>query len=176
MQRITNEAHDFLQVNFSEDTTEFFSIIANIPPIACVLYRFIWKYEKNDFIKYITWLSIMYFIKAVVQTVTVIPRPTHEDCTNRTFFEMVWLGNCADMMFSGHTAIVYLTLYGTGVELFSAVVEGVLLVLGKDHYTSDIIVALIVSDWITRILPLPPKPSPSPPQRLQIIKNTELRW
>jgi hypothetical protein len=55
------------------------------------------------------------------------------------------------MMFSGHTAVVFLLTSCTW-RLGLVPLEAALLVLGKQHYISDTIVAAIVSSWIEYVV------------------------
>ena len=98
----------------------------------------------------------MYFMKGIIQTVTLVPIPSGTDmCINRTFVAMITeFGNCADMMFSGHTALAYITT-PKNIRWLVVPIVGVLLLLAKMHYMSDIVVAVIVAQWIEFQIPMP---------------------
>ena len=66
------------------------------------------------------------------------------------------MGNCADMMFSGHTAITYLTC-PRKYRFIIVPVMMCLLGLTKLHYTGDVIMAVITSRLIEYELPLKKK-------------------
>jgi hypothetical protein len=98
----------------------------------------------------------MYFMKGIIQTVTLVPIPSGTDmCINRTFVAMITeLGNCADMMFSGHTALAYI-MVPKKIRWVVVPFVAVLLLLAKMHYLSDILVAVLVAQWIEFQIPLP---------------------
>lgn len=86
--------------------------------------------------------------------ITIIPASDGvSQCSTRSLAKMMQMGNCADMMFSGHTAITYLTC-PQKYRPFIVGVMGSILVLTKLHYTSDVIMAIIASRWIEYELPL----------------------
>lgn len=66
------------------------------------------------------------------------------------------MGNCADMMFSGHTAITYLTCPRKYRFIIVPTMMS-LLVLTKLHYTGDVLMALITARLIEYELPLQKK-------------------
>lgn len=71
------------------------------------------------------------------------------------------MGNCADMMFSGHTAITYLTC-PRKYRFIIVPVMMTLLVLCKLHYTGDVLMALIAARLIEYELPLKEKSEDEP--------------
>ena len=141
--RITDRVHDIVSVNVSPDASAAIVVASNTLPVLLVMYTVLWNRKT----KYINRLSLMYFLKGVIQFVTIVPGPEYSgSCLDASFFDIMTSGICADMMFSGHTAIVFLLTRSWG--RFLVPVEAVLLVLGKQHYISDTIVAVIVSSWI----------------------------
>ena len=96
-------------------------------------------------------LALMAVLKTVSQSITVIPQPLGMDeCVDVSFWE---LKNCADMMFSGHTAFTYLVLYRTRFRYFFTFAMAVQLVMGNWHYMSDCFMAVIVAYAIEKYLP-----------------------
>ena len=96
-------------------------------------------------------LALMAVLKTVSQSITVIPQPLGMDeCVDVSFWE---LKNCADMMFSGHTAFTYLVLYRTRFRYFFTFAMAVQLVMGNWHYMSDCFMSVIVAYAIEKYLP-----------------------
>ena len=140
---ITDRVHDIVSVDISSDIQCVVNLASNTLPILIAMYSVLWNRKSI----YINRLSLMYFLKGVIQFVTVVPGPEYSgSCLNASFFDIMTSGICADMMFSGHTAIVFLLTKSWWRCLVP--VEAVLLVLGKQHYISDTIVAVIISSWI----------------------------
>jgi len=87
-------------------------------------------------------LALMYMLKGITQLVTINPQPDGvEECIDSSFWEMK---NCADMMFSGHTAFVYLILYKCKYRYFLTFTMAFQLVMANWHYMADCLVAVIV--------------------------------
>ena len=82
----------------------------------------------------------MYFMKGIIQTVTLVPIPSGTDmCINRTFVAMITeLGNCADMMFSGHTALAYITT-PKNIRIGKINIDELTIRLANDHNNYKII-------------------------------------
>ena len=64
-----------------------------------------------------------------------------EQCKDDTFWS---LRACADMMFSGHTAFIYLVLYKCKYRYFATFVMAFELVMADWHYAADCFIAVIV--------------------------------
>ena len=77
---------------------------------------------------------------------TIVPAADKEieHCRLRTKLEMVTQGPCYDMMFSGHTALTYLTC-PPKYRIVVVPVIMTLLVLVEYHYMSDVFVAVLIS-------------------------------
>ena len=134
---------------FNLPTSPASMVISNVIPIVSVLYRaYISLHQKI----YVYRISLLYLLKGIVQFVTIVPDVTGVDkCVNRTVVDMIIFGNCADMMFSGHTGITLLTA-PCQLRGIATTVVGVTLVLGRQHYISDVIMAVIVSRWIEYVV------------------------
>lgn len=146
--------HDFFHVAIDDNLSMLFKHIANTIPLLFVFYRLA-VCLKNDRIDTLVLYhcALMYSMKGVVQFVTIVPGVESIDaCINRTFVDSILKGNCVDMMFSGHTALVYLLSYGD-IQVVCVTLEAMLLVLSHQHYTSDVLMAVIVAQWIRYILP-----------------------
>lgn len=87
-------------------------------------------------------LALMYTLKAISQFITVQPQPGGtDDCVG----EPIWkLKGCADMMFSGHTAFIYLITYRIEHRWFLVFAMAFELVLADWHYMTDCFIAVIV--------------------------------
>lgn len=96
-------------------------------------------------------LALMAVLKTISQSITIVPQPLGVDeCIDVSFWE---LKNCADMMFSGHTAFTYLSLYRIRFRYFFTFAMAVQLVMGDWHYMSDCFMAVIVAYAIEKYLP-----------------------
>ena len=105
--------------------------------------------------------SVILLLRSFTTTMTLLPNIyVYDFCkeTPKTFFEVVEkqieYGTCADYMFSGHTAVVFLLYMFTHRHKFNYVFEfvnGLLLggmvlalLLLRWHYTIDILVAIVI--------------------------------
>jgi len=140
--------HDF----FTFPKSETLVIISNIIPFVSVLYRItVTPFPKWSL--YLYRISMMYLLKGLIQFVTIVPSVDGvTPCVNRTVLQMILLGNCSDMMFSGHTGITLLTSPHK-FRFFISTVIGIALVAGHQHYTSDVVISVIVVYWIEIIFP-----------------------
>ena len=97
-------------------------------------------------------LALSATLKGISQSITIVPQPLGVDeCVGVPFWR---LKNCADMMFSGHTAFTYLVLYKTRYRYFFAFAMAFELVMAKWHYMSDCFIAFIVGYAIEKYLPV----------------------
>lgn len=126
--------------------------LANAFPLVSVAYRI---YKNKNIATYMTRAAALYVLKGVIQFVTLVPAVSGtEDCQTRTLVTILLMGdNCADMMFSGHTGLVYITAPRKERPLIVLAV-GICLVLAEMHYTSDILVAIIVGSWLEYTIPI----------------------
>jgi len=96
-------------------------------------------------------VALCFVLKGITQFITITPQPGGvEPCRDVSFFEF---RNCADMMFSGHTALTYLVLYKTKWRNFLTFAMAWQLVFADWHYMSDTFVAVIVGYAIEKYLP-----------------------
>ena len=125
---------------------EWATTIANIIPFLVVTIR-LFRSKMHPI--HIQRAAAMYILKAIIQFVTIVPAVSGtEECQGRGILGIIInFGNCADMMFSGHTAITYI-MAPEKLKWIFVIPVGLLLVLGEMHYTSDIIVAIIIASWL----------------------------
>ena len=125
--------------------------VANAIPVTVILLRTVrWKMTPI----HIQRAALMYLLKGIVQFVTIVPAVSGTAaCVDRDFIGIVFnMDNCADMMFSGHTAITYI-MAPRKIKWVFVLTVAITLVLGEIHYTSDVIVATIVASWISFVIP-----------------------
>ena len=135
--------HDYFPTDLNENATNFLKALANLIIVLNFLYRFL--HLGDNTATYFKRWSLMYFMKGFIQTITIIPAPDGVDqCRDRSLTEMMAMANCADMMFSGHTAITYLTC-PQKYRLVIVPVVMTILVVTQLHYTADVIVAVIAA-------------------------------
>ena len=129
--------------------------LANAFPLGAVIYRL---YKNKNIDTYMTRAAALYILKGVIQFVTLVPAVSGtQDCQDRTLLGILIMSdNCADMMFSGHTGLVYIMAPKKERPLIVLAV-GICLVLAEMHYTSDILVAIIVGSWLEYMIPMPTK-------------------
>jgi hypothetical protein len=143
--------HDFFDITLPKNW--IIKTVANVLPVISVLYRLLSGKNRALCAKR---AALMYLLKGIVQFVTIIPAVNGiEDCINRTAGELILFGdNCADMMFSGHTGLTMLMLPQRWRSPWVLLV-GIALKLSRMHYTSDILIAIIVvwqiEHWIVEV-------------------------
>jgi len=127
---------------------------ANIIPAVSIIYRLYIGKQLNIYFKR---GACLYFLKGVVQFVTIVPAVSGTDeCIDRNFIDMVLYGSCADMMFSGHTGITFIMAPSKEKYIF-VVSVAIFLIFGEMHYASDVIIAVIVASWIEFVIPITKK-------------------
>ena len=140
---ITNPTHHDLIPFYSEFAVYTIPVILIVAIIICAITR-------PDYDLLFKRLALMFFLKGVAQILTITPQPDGvEECIGNSIWQ---LNYCADMMFSGHTATVYLLLYKFKYRYFLAFFMGFELVMANWHYMVDIFIAFIVSYAIEKKL------------------------
>jgi hypothetical protein len=120
---------------------------------------------------YIKRFAFMYFLKGITQLVTIEPSPDgYKQCETYTIAHMIQVGNCADMMFSGHTAITYMTCPQHYRWVIIPAI-GLSLVLSKQHYCADIIMAVITARWIEYEFPLKEKTAVPTEELVEVVHH-----
>ena len=130
--------------------------VANAIPVITIILRIV-KGKMTPI--YLERVSLMYLLKGIIQFVTIVPTPSGStQCVDRDFIGIILnMGNCADMMFSGHTAMTYI-MAPHHIKWLFVLPVAITLVLGEIHYVSDVIVATIVASWISFVIPSPQEP------------------
>ena len=145
------KVHDYWSIEIDEPILRD---MANAIPILSVLYR-VANIKVDQIDTYMKRVTLLYFLKGIYQFVTIVPAADGvSQCMGRTFWVMLTSGNCADMMFSGHTG---LSLLMTSPEWrpFMFLAIGMLLVMTNLHYTSDVLVAPLAVHWIESVIEMP---------------------
>lgn len=109
-------------------------------PVIFLLYNWSnWSSSKRT--SYLTFLTIMYFARALCNTVTVLPYTKQEPCKMNPRFAF-----CNDYTFSGHTTFHLVTSNFVGTPLWPIwpMISSIVSILTRDHYTLDIIIAWIL--------------------------------
>lgn len=90
---------------------------------------------------YLTFMTLMYFARALCNAVTVLPYTKDKPCKIRPGF-----GYCNDYTFSGHTTMNLVTSNFVGVPLWPIwpVISSIVSILTRDHYTIDVVIAWIL--------------------------------
>ena len=95
-----------------------------------------WKSINRD--RYVSFLTIMYFMRALSNMVTQFPRATSKPCNP--------LSNCNDYMFSGHTTFNIVTSYFLNKGLFPVypMISSLVTISTRAHYSIDVLMAWII--------------------------------
>tara|TARA_R110001606_G_scaffold23932_2_gene79892 strand:+ start:19575 stop:20090 length:516 start_codon:yes stop_codon:yes gene_type:complete len=90
---------------------------------------------------YITFLTTMYFMRAISNVVTQFPRAKSKPCK-----EGSPLSNCNDYMFSGHTTFNIVTSYFLNNGMFPVypILSSLVTVSTRAHYSVDVVIAWII--------------------------------
>lgn len=147
---LTNEMA--LQNPIQHDVVYLYSDFADEMILVLVaVYFFFMLVSKPNYDLLCKRVALCYLLKGITQFITITPQPGGvESCRDVTFWEF---RNCADMMFSGHTAISYLVLYKTKWRSFLTFAIAWQLVFADWHYMSDCFVGVIAAYAIEKYLP-----------------------
>jgi len=98
----------------------------------------LFNWRTIDQTKYISYLTIMYFLRALTNIVTQYPRAKDTTCKPMT--------NCNDYMFSGHTTFNIVTSYFVNKGLFPAypIFSSLIAISTREHYSIDVLMAWII--------------------------------
>ena len=112
-------------------------------PVLMILSMLMAAVTKPNYDILLKRLALMYTLKGISKLLTIQPQPSGMD---ECIGEPIWkLKACADMMFSGHTAFIYLITYKVQhrwILIFAMAFE---LVLADWHFMADCFIAVIVS-------------------------------
>lgn len=107
-----------------------------IPLVLLVL-----NWKSIDSNKYISFLTIMYFMRALSNMVTQFPRAKSTPCNRNNP-----LSNCNDYMFSGHTTFNIVTSYflKNGMFPIYPILSSLVTISTRAHYSIDVLMAWII--------------------------------
>jgi len=99
------------------------------------------NWKSIDSNKYISFLTIMYFMRALSNIVTQFPRAKSKPCNQNNP-----LSNCNDYMFSGHTTFNIVTSYFLNKGLFPVypIISSLVTISTRAHYSIDVLMAWII--------------------------------
>jgi hypothetical protein len=127
--------------------------IVNIIAVVLIIYIFVQNKGLGVFKDLLFALPVVFLIRALSIVSTVLPK--HENCVvgHDVLSNFLNGGGCYDKIFSGHTSfVVLLTLsmhdYGlinTFLFWITNIVNCLLLLLTRAHYTVDIILGIVIS-------------------------------
>ena len=108
-----------------------------ILPIVFVVF----KWNNIDQGRYVTFLTIMYFMRAICNVATQYPRAKINHCDRSNP-----LSNCNDYMFSGHTTFNIVTSYflQNGMFPLYPIFSSLVAISTREHYTADVVVAWLI--------------------------------
>ena len=118
--------------------------------VLIAIYFFFMLVSRPDYSLLCKRVALAFVLKGITQFLTIVPQPNGvEPCRDVSFWDF---RNCADMMFSGHTAITYLALYKTKWRGFLTFAMAYELVFADWHYMADCFVAVIVAYAIEKAI------------------------
>ena len=119
--------------------------------VLVVVYFFFMVVSRPNYDLLAKRVALCFVLKGITQFLTITPQPNGvEPCRDVTFWEF---RNCADLMYSGHTAITYLVLYKIKYRHFLTFAMAFELIMADWHYMADCFVAVVVSYAIEKYLP-----------------------
>ena len=146
------ELPDFFQDRLNLTYQNHTVLINDTIPIGLtlyLLYKLIYYKKWIEYYRYIFMLSIMYFMRAILFSATVLP-----DSSKRCNPDNL-LGGCNDLIFSGHTGLTVITLmflyynfYKSNtfiaISILTIFILSFVILVKRAHYTVDILLALII--------------------------------
>ena len=136
-----------------------YHVVINIIPIILIIYLFINDNGSKIFRDILFALPVVYIIRALTIMSTILPK--HETCVAETNLISNFIngGGCYDKVFSGHTSfVVIFTLSMYYNKLINSVsffiiniINSLLLLMTRAHYTVDIILGFIISYLVYRV-------------------------
>ena len=114
------------------------------------------------FKEFIYYLIIIYIIRAIMTNITILPK-IKKDSNKFNCYNLI-NGHSYDKIFSGHYATVFLALLilhkneNTCTNIiglsFIGIVQAMLIILTRSHYTIDLVVAIIVTLFVYLNIPI----------------------
>jgi hypothetical protein len=158
-------------VKKTEFNSNIYLIINDLAPLLIVIYflsmcaLYIGKFKAGDIliesqligsVAFWNWLfsiSILYFLRAIFFTSTILP-DSSKKCNENSAF-----GGCNDLLFSGHIAISVLTLLYTHhfyqnnyifriISVLYISFLSFLILANRNHYTIDVILGILIPYFI----------------------------
>lgn len=131
-------------------------IINDLFPLIAIVYFVSMSYLTSNSLAFWNWLfsiSIVYFLRAILFSVTVLPDASKQ-CNDNGLF-----GGCNDLLYSGHIAVTTITLLyiyhfylkDYRFKIFSLIyllAMSFVILANRNHYTIDIILALLIPYFI----------------------------
>jgi len=116
---------------------EFLHDVTLLVPLVFLIFN--WK--NVDQTRYVSFLTMMYFMRAISNTVTQFPRAKSTPCKTGNP-----LSNCNDYMFSGHTTFNIVTSYFVNKGLFPVypIISSLMTISTRAHYSIDVLMAWII--------------------------------
>lgn len=146
--------HDYIDTtNHKSETTEMINDIIPIIVTVFFLFKCLTTQHTFAFYSFLLAISVMYFIRAILFVSTTLPDPSGKCDPNGKF------GTCSDLIFSGHVGLTFITFLflgkyfypGFNFAILSSAILTVMIftiLLNNNHYTVDILLALIIPFFI----------------------------
>jgi len=134
-------------------------ILHFIPTVLLVLY-ILYNYYISDYVianmaleKFFTKHGILFYLRPILFSSTLLPDSSQMCLTSQS------IGSCFDLIFSGHSTIMFLTTYilrdifNIGAVLFytlqiNNLLTSFLIIACRNHYTVDVLLAIIITHFV----------------------------
>ena len=134
-------------------------ILHFIPILMLALYTFYSLYNSNidlfynSFETFFTKHGILFYLRPLLFSSTLLPDSSQMCLTSQS------IGSCFDLIFSGHSTIMFLTTYilrdifNIGAVLFytlqiNNLLTSFLIIVCRNHYTVDVLLAIIITHFV----------------------------
>lgn len=140
---------------FHEYTPDFheYELLVNVIPFFLLVCFAVCGVNLSSLKEFAWKLLLIYILRALTIIITILPK--HEKCMydSKSVTMSTFLGGCYDKVFSGHMALTFLgTLIYYREKLISFpmfvglnIVEAMLIILTRSHYTIDVILAILIT-------------------------------
>jgi hypothetical protein len=136
-------------------------VLINIINCCAILSIYI-LYDNTIFKEFLYYYTILLIIRGIMTNITILPKIKKD--SNKFYWYSLINGHSYDKIFSGHYATLFLTLlflhnnkntYTNIISLsFIGIVQAILIILTRSHYTIDIIIAIIVTLFVYLNVPI----------------------
>ena len=107
----------------------------------------------NSFETFFTKHGILFYLRPLLFSSTLLPDSSQMCLTSQS------IGSCFDLIFSGHSSIMFLTTYilrdifNIGASLFytlqfNNLLTSFLIIVCRNHYTVDVLLAIIITHFV----------------------------